>query len=269
MLPAAPWLDTVFATITGLHRWFNFPAEHRAIPRAIIDISNLIFGFLIISGLYLWLPRIPSWPLLRSRLWLRRGFATVHARNFAWHHVFGIWCAVPLLVLVLSGSLFSYRWTGDLVFALFGTERPVASANSGGQRDTGAAPAASAAPGNFLSLDEIFSRISMLEADWREISIVLPQAGQPAVRAIVDRGDGGQPQLRDTVVLDRRTGKLLEMQTFGSLPLNQRIRAINRFLHTGQYFGLVGQTIAGLVSGLAVLMVWSGISLAWRRLTKP
>ena len=39
-----------------------------------------------------------------------------------------------------------------------------------------------------------------------------------------------------------------------------------RFLHTGEYFGVVGQTVAGVVSLLACVLVYTGIVLAWRRL---
>jgi uncharacterized iron-regulated membrane protein len=42
-----------------------------------------------------------------------------------------------------------------------------------------------------------------------------------------------------------------------------------RFLHTGEALGIVGQTVAGLVSFTSVIMVWTGIALAWRRLVSP
>lgn len=283
MQPAAPWLDKIFSDITGFHRWFNFSAEDRAIPRTIIGISNLIFLFLILSGMYLWVPRILTWRVLRTRLFLRKGLKTTRARDFVWHHVFGIWAAAPLIVLVVSGSLFSYRWTGDLIFAAFGTERPaapagrgaaargpgVAGAPAGGGRRVALRESAVDDSGEFLSLDEIFAVVSAHNVDWREISITLPRGRQPNASAIIDLGDGGQPQLRDTVTLDRRSGEVVEVQTFDSLPLNQRIRSTNRFLHTGQYFGLIGQTIAGLASAFAVVMVWTGTALAWRRLIGP
>lgn len=269
MEPVAPWLDDIFSAITGFHRWFNFSAEDRAIPRAIIGVSNLIFLFLIVSGLYLWVPRILNWRSLRSRLLLRKGLETASAKDFNWHHVFGVWSAVPLIVIVVSGSLFSYRWTGDLIFAAFGTERPSAADSRNGEDGDERAVEGADDSANFLSLDELFASVSALEANWREISITLPKGGQLTVSAIVDRGDGAQPQLRDTAIIDRSNGEILEVRSFASLPLNQRIRSTNRFLHTGQYFGLVGQTIAGLVSAFAVVMVWTGIALSWRRLVWP
>ncbi|MGY0649482.1 MAG: PepSY domain-containing protein, partial [Paraglaciecola chathamensis] len=39
-----------------------------------------------------------------------------------------------------------------------------------------------------------------------------------------------------------------------------------RFLHTGEYFGVIGQSIAGLVSLIACILVYTGMLLAWRRL---
>ena len=38
-----------------------------------------------------------------------------------------------------------------------------------------------------------------------------------------------------------------------------------RFLHTGEALGLPGQTLAGLASAAAALLVWTGLSLALRR----
>jgi len=42
-----------------------------------------------------------------------------------------------------------------------------------------------------------------------------------------------------------------------------------RFLHTGEALGITGQTIAGLVSFTSLIMVWTGLALAWRRLVSP
>jgi len=38
-----------------------------------------------------------------------------------------------------------------------------------------------------------------------------------------------------------------------------------RFAHTGEVLGLPGQTVAGLVSLGAAVLVWTGLALAWRR----
>ena len=39
----------------------------------------------------------------------------------------------------------------------------------------------------------------------------------------------------------------------------------SRFVHTGEYYGIVGQTVAGVASAAGVMLVWTGVSLALRR----
>lgn len=46
-----------FALVTQVHRWFNVQGEGRETARAITGASNLLFLFLVLSGMYLWLPR--------------------------------------------------------------------------------------------------------------------------------------------------------------------------------------------------------------------
>jgi len=38
-----------------------------------------------------------------------------------------------------------------------------------------------------------------------------------------------------------------------------------RFAHTGEVLGLAGQTVAGVASAGAVVLVWTGMALALRR----
>jgi uncharacterized iron-regulated membrane protein len=77
----------------------------------------------------------------------------------------------------------------------------------------------------------------------------------------VDRGNGGQPGKRTQVTLDRSTGAVLSQES--ATP-----RAWNRFIHTGEAGGLPGQIIATAASVGGVLLVWTGLSLALRRLFK-
>ncbi|HET7229486.1 MAG TPA: PepSY domain-containing protein, partial [Longimicrobium sp.] len=81
----------------------------------------------------------------------------------------------------------------------------------------------------------------------------------------IDRGDGGQPQKRASLSLDRRTGAVVKWEPFPTQKPGRRMRSILRFAHTGEVLGLFGQTLAGLASAGAALLVWTGIALAWRR----
>lgn len=81
----------------------------------------------------------------------------------------------------------------------------------------------------------------------------------------IDKGDGGQPQHRATLTLERATASVVAFESFSDQSLGRRLRSISRFAHTGEVLGVPGQTIAGVVTGGAVVLVWTGIALTLRR----
>jgi uncharacterized iron-regulated membrane protein len=100
---------------------------------------------------------------------------------------------------------------------------------------------------------------------WRTINVRIPASERAPVVFAIDRGDGGQPQNRSTLTLERASGNVVSFETFSDQSLGRRLRSISRFAHTGEVLGLVGQTIAGLATAGAVVLVWTGIALALRR----
>jgi uncharacterized iron-regulated membrane protein len=134
----------------------------------------------------------------------------------------------------------------------------------GGQRDGGQRAERERGP-SFDGLNNLMSRAEQQVEGWRTINLRIPESGRaPAVFAI-DQGDGGQPQLRSTLTLDRATGNVVTYESFESQSLGRRLRSISRFAHTGEVLGIPGQTIAGLASAGGAVLVWTGIALAWRR----
>lgn len=270
--PGAQGLRSFFSAVTGWHRWFNATGESRATARAITGVSNLAFLFLILSGLYLWLPRVWKWAAFKARLLLNTKATTARARDFNWHHVLGIWSAVPLVVVVATATVFSYPWASDLVYRAFGEEPPQRAAGSGGQNRGGGAMAANTHEGpatDRLSYDELLARAAT-EGEWRTLTLNLPSdPSASTVRIGIDQGNGGQPHLRHTLTLDAATGAVASWAPFSSQSAGQQARSWIRFLHTGEALGIIGQTVAGLVSLTSIFMVWTGLALAYRRLLQP
>jgi uncharacterized iron-regulated membrane protein len=67
------------------------------------------------------------------------------------------------------------------------------------------------------------------------------------------------------LTIDGITSEVLRHETFDALSTGRRIRGYIRFLHTGEVFGVVGQTIAGVASLAACFLVYTGWMLTWRR----
>ncbi|MEJ8566377.1 PepSY-associated TM helix domain-containing protein [Elongatibacter sediminis] len=257
----ASGLREFFATVTRMHRWFAVGDDQRGVARAITGASNLVFGFLVLSGLYLWLPRIWRKRQFLARLRFARSYPGRQARDYNWHHVLGIWAAVPLLLVISTATVFSYGWANQLVYQAFGEEPP--------QR-RGGPPAPAQAPGTDTSrIDALFAEAAGRVPGWRTISFTVPAADAAALAFRVDRGNGAQPHRQITVSLDRSDGQPLATEVFGDATPGRQARVMIRWLHTGELGGPAGQTLAGLACIAAILLVWTGLCMAWRRLVQP
>lgn len=67
------------------------------------------------------------------------------------------------------------------------------------------------------------------------------------------------------ITLDPFTGNILQREGFSDQNLGRQVRSWTRFLHTGEALGVVGKAVAGLASAGALLLVWTGFALTWRR----
>ena len=249
-----------FRGVTEWHRWLGAKGDNRNVARAITGACNLGFLFLVASGFYLWWPRSWNRKALRNVTWFRRGLPS-KARDFNLHNVIGFWSAVPLFIVVLSAVVISYTWAGNLVYRIVGETPPAPRANppaapSGANKET-------ASPVD--NLNSAWVRAEQQVNDWRSISLQLPASAAAPLTFNIDRGNGGQPQKRAQLVLDR-TGNVVRWEPFSSYTRGRQLRSILRFAHTGEVLGVAGQTIAGLVSTGGAFLVITGLALAIRRL---
>jgi uncharacterized iron-regulated membrane protein len=250
-----------FRTVTDWHRWLGAKGDNRNLARAITGACNLGFLFLVVSGFYLWWPR--SWNLkaLRSVTWFRRGLPG-RARDFNWHNTIGFWCAPALFVIVISGVVISYTWAGNLVYRIAGETPPAPRAN---QQQPGRPNNAEAAPEPITNIDSAWTIAERQVGDWRSISLQLPTSASAPLTFNIDSGTGGQPQKRGQLVLDRTTGAVSKWEPFSSYTRGRQLRSILRFAHTGEVAGIVGQTIAGIVTLGGAVLAFTGLALAFRR----
>lgn len=295
-------LREFLSTMRAWHRWLAVEGDGRPLARALTGWSNLLFLFIVASGVYLWLPRIWNWTQVKQVLFFRRQYGSGKARDFNWHNVIGVWSAIPLFVVVLGAVPISFPWATDLVYRVVGEEPPARGRPGGpggrppggpgagpagrGTRGEGTSTAGPGSPGNpgnadahgsrsggegnsnrapaFDGLNAMFSRAIAEQPDWRTISVRLPRRADEPFAFNIDRGDGGQPQLRSTLTLTR-AGDVVSRERFADQSTGRQVRSVLRFAHTGEVLGLTGQTIAGLVSAGAVVMVWTGLALSFRR----
>ena len=287
-------------TMIGWHRYLGGGTEHRALGKAVTGVCNAAFLFLAVSGLYLWWPRQWTGAALRV-IGLMNFKLGGKARDWNWHNAVGFWCAPVLIILTATALPISYRWAGDLIYKLAGSTPPAQGrgADSGASVVEVPAPPWGAKP---LGMEALFAAAQKEFPLWKQISYrgggpggrggrgegsprasgtnmnsspQKPGGGENRERrdrdrpqavtlAIVEKGQW--PLFASTqLTLDPFTGLVLRKESFSSYNLGRQVRSWTRFLHTGEALGLAGKALAAIASAGAVLLVWTGFALAWRR----
>jgi uncharacterized iron-regulated membrane protein len=251
-----------FFAVERLHRALGSPLGSKTAGHWLAAISNLLFGALILLGVVLWLPRKWSWKSVRASIAFRAGLHG-RAREWNWHNVVGIWCALPLLVIVLTGVVMSFDWANALLFRMTGST-PAARGRDGSERHPRGRESRTGIEPNY---EYLFTVATTLNLDWRTITLNVARDANAPVTAVIDTGTAGQPQNRIQYLLNPATGAVIKKSTFADGSLGQRLRAFARFGHTGEYYGFAGQAVAAFASFGACVLVYTGLSLSIRRLT--
>jgi hypothetical protein len=174
----------------------------------------------------------------------------------------------------------SFQWANQLVFAAYGEVAPQRRGPPGGVPGGGppgaGLPAAQAGGdvGPRASLDALLLVARGRIANWQTLSV--PMAGSAdtvSITAELRSAAAARPP-RQTLTLNAADASVVavsEPQGTGTRAGSpgQRARFWFRFVHTGEEYGPIGQTLAGLASLAACFLVYTGVALAYRRLILP
>jgi uncharacterized iron-regulated membrane protein len=227
----------------------------------LVAISNTVFAFLILSGLWIWWPRQWRWKALRSSIAIRFDVKG-KARDWNWHNAIGFWFLIPLLFICLTGFVMSFRFADQWWRSYGGTQVL-------GPSQAPTKPAASTEPAT--TWPAWMHRVQQQHPGWR--SIQLPGGGQPNQSGLISIAVkyGTQRQMTRALDLkfDPRSGQITDERGWSSADGSIRARSIVRLGHTGEFFGNWGQ-LAGLLACLSgLVLVYTGFALSWRRFFRP
>lgn len=251
---ADPSVSAFFGWTEGVHRWFAMMGDRTDAGAAIMAAANLVFAVILMSGVLLWWPRRWKWSFVKRQMTFQRNLPTAQARNFNWHHVFGFWSLLPLLAMVLTAVVMHYSWASTALYSLFPT-----SAQAVDEAQTEHL----SSEGTPLSLAALAQKAVEGNSGWNTLSLTLPSETDTTVQFVVDSGNGVAKYKQDIVTVSRDGRQVFHTAAAASDP-----RFIVRFLHTGQLFGWIGQTIAGLASLAGAFLVYTGTMLGIGRLRR-
>ena len=272
-----------FRWVIAWHRWFALEGASKETGKAITGACSLGFLGLVISGFYLWWPRRWTRQVLKAVAvpsFTLRG----KSRDFNWHNAVGLWCAPLLLVITLTGVIMAYPRANDLLYRLTGNEPPAkkeggeAPAKQARMGSDGATPSKATGESRALhrgggetkgvpwtGLDLLWRDAAQRVADWQILSVRFGVSPANQMTFLIDRGDGGRPDLRSMLTMNAKTGEVIRWEPFGSYNAGKRLRMWARFAHTGEAGGWLGQLLVTIATLGAVVLVVTGFGLAARR----
>jgi uncharacterized iron-regulated membrane protein len=219
-------------------------------------VGGLLLVLLAVTGLVIWWPRAGAW---RRALLLKRRVGWKRA-VFDLHHVVGFWLLVPVVVLALTGTYFTWPAHFRTVIGWFSPVTPVPVPRSDLTR-TVEGPA---------TLEQALSRAREAMPGRHIVRVGLP--GQPVQPYTVFVGDhAGTPHRALTrVFVDQHTGALLEVRPPGGYrSVGDAIADWIGPLHTGHFGGPIIKTIWAVVGLAPALLFLTGFLMWWNRVVAP
>lgn len=109
-----------FATMFRMHRWLMDAPQSKgemSAGKMIVGISTLAMVLVLLSGIFIWWPKTLKMWKNRSQVALRKGW-----RRFWYdmHVSAGAYAVILLLIMALTGLVWSFEWWRDGFYALFG-----------------------------------------------------------------------------------------------------------------------------------------------------
>ena len=117
----------------------------------------------------------------------------------------------------------------------------------------------------YASLEALFAAAVQQAPHWRGMTVRLPQRRATQLTVTLEEASSLHPYPRSILTLDAATAAVVQWEPYARYNLGRTLRSWVRPVHTGEAIGVVGQIVATLASAGGVILVWTGLALAWRR----
>ncbi len=239
-----------FSLILDLHRRLMLGE----VGKQVVAISTISLIILSLSGLYIY------WGRVRRAFFRSLTFSFKHhGRAFlsTMHSSIGMWVLPFYLLASLTGLYWSYDWYNATLYKIAGVEKP--QRNMPIQMQKG-----STEPkfDDYQKAVELFN--VLIQKEYSDVNIRFPQKGSVYSFSYLDV-DSAHYRARNTLELDINSNQIVKHERYEDKPLNQKLMSSILPLHTGEYFGLIGQIGMFLASFFMLLFTVTGVMLYLKR----
>ncbi|MFA6739939.1 MAG: PepSY-associated TM helix domain-containing protein [Arcobacteraceae bacterium] len=262
-----------FKTVENIHRRLLLSDFGKQVV-ALCVVSLLI---LIFSGIYIYFPRLKK-SFLQSITLNFQSKGRFFLANL--HSVIGMWVIPFYLVASLTGLYWSYDFVSNGLHSITGVEKPKKAqmkaptegqnkSQSEKQKEVKAEMPIQMA--EKVSFDDVALAVdtfkNLLENKYSSATLRFPQKGSVYSFDYL-AVDVPHERAKNKIEFDIKTNEVSKHEKYEDKTLTQKLMGSILPLHTGEYFGVIGQTLMFLASLMMPLFAITGLMLYIKRTKK-
>jgi sulfite reductase (NADPH) flavoprotein alpha-component len=275
-----PYSAEILPEVSGLKFFKTVENIHRRLllddfGKQVVGISVICLLILMFSGIYIYYPRLKK-SFLQSLTLNFQSKGRFFLSNL--HSVIGMWVIPFYLLASLTGLYWSYEWFSNSLHQITGVEKPKKPQMQNPQEQNkpqgDMKPKEPRAEMNTpqmtekVSFDDISSAVdtfnTLVENKYLTATLRFPQKGTIYSFSYIAL-DASHERARNTLEFDIKTKEISKHDKFEDKTLIQQLMGSIFPLHTGEYFGVIGQTLMFLASLVMPLFAITGLMLYIKR----
>lgn len=223
----------------------------------ILSWSVVIFVVMLLSGLVLWWPKNKA--AMKQRSWFKWKKDTKwKRRNYDLHNILGFYAMAILLVIALTGLVWSFEWFKGAVQWIGNGGKPAVAAPALTSDTLDARP---------YSMDRILYAAVKQDPTATSLYVTIPKNNKAAV-SVFARNSRRPYYTSTSTMYDQHSGAMLRRTTFARMSGGEKVVALNYDLHVGSLLGLPGKMLAFFASFIAASLPVTGVYIWWGRKNK-
>ena len=268
--------ETFFKAVEDLHRRLMLGN----IGKQLVGITTVALIILLFSGLYLYFPRLKRTFLASFTFSFKsQGRYFLHTL----HSSLGLWVLPLYLVTVLTGLYWSYDWYRQGLHNLSGVPlptRPAVIVNKNAENQT-KTPLNNVTPSlkktqnkeQIKRFNELFDTQmsqaiklfeTVLQKEYSQATIRVPNSGTIYTISYFDK-QAAHSRARNQIQIDIQNKSVLNHSRYEDKPLNEKLMSSILPIHSGEFFGTIGQILMFISSMLMPLFAITGLMLYLNR----
>jgi len=265
-----PYTAKILPEVTA-HDFFHFVENlHRRlllgeVGKQITGASVLILIYLLFSGVYIYMPKI------------KRGFinalkikTNAKGRSFLYslHGSVGLWIVPVYLSISLTGLYWSYHWYNDFLHNITGVEKhkkphmkkEKTKANKKSKQMKIEDPRVVAQ--KIQNSFDLFDK--SVNSCYEKVMLRLPKKGPQATLFYIDKKPA-HVYARNKMLIDMKTMQIKTHERYDDSSLEKQLMSSIFALHSGEYFGWIGQLIFFIAALMMPVLGITGLMLYLNR----